>query len=82
MDFRKQWLNLPFFSEKEQVISFRRLGSWKETTCSMDFRKQWLNLPFFSEKEHVISFRRLYRKPTISEHGPDNSKRYPNLEPI
>jgi len=24
MNFRKQWPNLPFFSEKEQVISFRR----------------------------------------------------------
>jgi len=26
INFRKQWPNLPFFSEKEQVIFFRRLG--------------------------------------------------------
>jgi hypothetical protein len=26
MDFRKQWPNSPFFSEKEQEVSSRRLG--------------------------------------------------------
>ena len=31
INFRKQWPNLPFFSEKEQVIFFRRLISLQST---------------------------------------------------
>ena len=55
MNFKKQRPNSPFFFEKEQVISLRRLRVCKEITCSMNFKKQRPDSPFFFEKEQVIS---------------------------